>query len=371
MYMQEYLTKQILTYMGNKRKLLSNIEDVIVFLQTELNQDFLSIGEGFSGSGIVSRLLKQYASELWTNDLANYACTLNQCYLAHPNSSSREKIKTYIQQANTFATAKTPPVPAFIQKYWAPIDKTITKDDRVYFSRENARRIDRYRYFIETIPTQRFKPFLLAPLLVKCSMHNNTNGNFSGFYKNNGIGAFGGKKQIDLKRILGTISLDIPLFSPRTCPTKVSQKDTNAWIKEIPPLDLVYYDPPYNKHPYHIYYFLLDIINKWDIHTEIPQTYRGQPKNWSKSAYNSSKNAENAINELIQNTKAKYILLSYNSGGIISLQNLQKILERKGQVTKIPIEHKTYNRMKGIANYKRTTNKPKLEEFLWLIKCTS
>lgn len=368
--MQEYLTKQILTYMGNKRKLLSNIEDVIVFIQSELNKEFLSIGEGFSGSGIVSRLLKQYANQLWTNDLANYASTLNQCYLAHPDSDTREKIKQYIQQANDFADSNSPRVPAYIQKHWAPQSETITKDDRVYFSRENARRIDRYRYFINTIPPK-FRACLLAPLLVKCSMHNNTNGNFSGFYKNDGIGAFGGKKQIDLKRILAKITLDMPLFSPRTCPTKVSQRDTNTWIKEIPSLDLVYYDPPYNKHPYHIYYFLLDIINKWDIHTEIPQTYRGQPKNWDKSAYNSSKNAENALNELIQNTKSKYILLSYNSGGIISLQNLQKILERKGEVTKIPIEHKTYNRMKGIANYKRTTKKTKIQEFLWLIKCNS
>ena len=64
--MQDYLSKQILTYMGNKRKLLSNIEDVIVFIQSELNQEFLSIGEGFSGSGIVSRLFKQYANQLWT-----------------------------------------------------------------------------------------------------------------------------------------------------------------------------------------------------------------------------------------------------------------------------------------------------------------
>ena len=98
--------------MGNKRKLLSNIEDVIVFIQSELNKEFLSIGEGFSGSGIVSRLLTQYANQLWTNALANYASTLNQCYLAHPDSDTREKIKQYIQQANDFADSNSPRVPA-------------------------------------------------------------------------------------------------------------------------------------------------------------------------------------------------------------------------------------------------------------------
>ena len=54
----EYLTSQIITYMGNKRKLLSQIEDVIDRIQKELGKNALNIGDGFSGSGIVSRLLK-------------------------------------------------------------------------------------------------------------------------------------------------------------------------------------------------------------------------------------------------------------------------------------------------------------------------
>ena len=48
-------------------------------------------------------------------------------------------------------------------------------------------------------------------------------------------------------------------------------------------LDIVYYDPPYNKHPYNIYYFLLDIVNNMDLDIEVPDTYRGQPKGWKKS----------------------------------------------------------------------------------------
>ena len=48
---------------------------------------------------------------------------------------------------------------------------------------------------------------------------------------------------------------------------------------KISECDIMYYDPPYNKHPYCIYYFLLDIINNWDIEQEIPDTNRGQPKN--------------------------------------------------------------------------------------------
>ena len=61
--------------------------------------------------------------------------------------------------------------------------------------------------------------------------------------------------------------------------------DTNEWIKKIPEVDLIYYDPPYNKHPYSIYFFMLDIINDWDLTQSIPNTNRGQPKNWYKCTY--------------------------------------------------------------------------------------
>ena len=92
--------------------------------------------------------------------------------------------------------------------------------------------------------------------------------------------------------------------------------DTNQWIKDIPEVDLVYYDPPYNKHPYSIYFFMLDIINDWNLDLDIPNSNRGQPKTWFKSPYNSFTNAKSAFEDLIKHTKSKFILLSYNNGGI-------------------------------------------------------
>ena len=173
--------------MGNKRKLLKNIKPILTTIQEALGKDALTIGEGFSGSGIVARLLKQYASELWVNDIASYSLTLNQCYLAHPTNNAREKIAKYIEQANAFASdTSNNNIPKYIQKHWAPKQQQIQKGERAYFSRENGQRIDRYRYFINQLPTP-YQPFLLAPLIVQCSIHNNTNGNFSAFYKKDGI----------------------------------------------------------------------------------------------------------------------------------------------------------------------------------------
>ena len=75
-----FLSKQIITYMGNKRKLLNKIREIIDMIEKKENKK-LSIGDGFSGSGVVSRLFKQKASNLYSNDIAGYSETLNKCFL--------------------------------------------------------------------------------------------------------------------------------------------------------------------------------------------------------------------------------------------------------------------------------------------------
>ena len=367
--MNDYLTNHIITYMGNKRKLLWKIDEILNTINKDLNKEKLIIGDGFSGSGVVSRLFKTRANELFTNDISNYSKTLNECFLANISDSERNQLEEYINIANKHADNETKKYnKPYISGNWAPIDQ-ISKNDRVYFTEQNGKRIDIIRNYIETVP-EKYRPFLLAQLLVEASIHNNTNGQFSAYYKNGDVGQYGGKKGVDVKRITTPITLKMPVLSNHNCKVHIDKQDTNQWIKSLPHVDLMYYDPPYNKHCYSTYYFLLDIINNWDTSQEIPNTYRGQPLNWFTSSYNSSKNktAEKSLDELIKNTKATYILLSYNSGGIIPIDILTSILEKYGQVDQIPVEHKTYNRLKGVSDYKRVKEKKNIKEFFWLLK---
>jgi len=364
-----YTTTQIITYMGNKRKLLPIIESVVTDIQKDLGKNVLKIGDGFSGSGVVSRLLKTYASELHTNDLAGYSTTLNKCYLDNPTENAEKTIKKHIDKANHLAdkNEENELTDGWISKHWSPSGSTIKENDRVYFTDTNGKRIDIMRNYIETIP-KKYQSCVLAPLLVECSIHNNTNGQFSSYYK----GMYGGKTQTDTKRITQKIHIPYPIFYNSSCKHDVSQMDTNEWAKKMgnkTELDIVYYDPPYNKHPYNIYYFLLDIINDWDKNQEIPDTYRGQPDTRVKSLYNSITHAKKTMLDLIDNTRAKYILLSYNDGGIIPIADLDALLESSNrEITKIPIEHKTYNRLKGLSNYKRKGEYKNVKEFLYVIK---
>ena len=361
--MEPYLTSQIITYMGNKRKLLNAIQNIVDTIEKKEGR-LLSFGDGFSGSGIVSRLFKKRGSVLYTNDISDYSFTLNKCFLN--NIVDKSALMDYIDRANTYANTENIHTDAYVSGNWAPLEKEIQKNDRVYFTYENGKRLDIYRNYIDTIP-EPYKSYLLGILLVEASIHNNTNGQFSAFYKNGDVGQYGGKNKVDIKRIEKPISLYMPVSHTNDCEIHISQKDALDWVKSLPELDLIYYDPPYNKHPYSIYYFMLNIINNWDKTVAIPQSTRGQPIGWHRSEYNSLKHAETAFETLIKHTKAKYILISYNNGGIIPLQNMDTILKKYGNVDKIPVEHKTYNRLKGISEYKRTTEKEKIKEFFWLV----
>ena len=66
----KFLKEQIITYMGNKRKLLNIISDELDEIKKAMKKDKIKIGDGFSGSGVVSRLFKTKETELYANDLA-------------------------------------------------------------------------------------------------------------------------------------------------------------------------------------------------------------------------------------------------------------------------------------------------------------
>jgi adenine-specific DNA-methyltransferase len=330
----EYLRSQIITYMGNKRKILPRIEEVLIYIKKQLGKDKLTIGDGFSGSGIVSRMFKKHASDLYTNDLAGYSRTLNSCYLATPSPEKFAKICEYVDEANKKADEMDVKNP-WISKHWT--------GTRAYYTETNGKRIDAIREYIQTIPEE-FRDFVMAPLLVECSIHANTNGQFASFFK----GGFGGKTGTDLKRITQDIRIPYPIFDPHVCNTFVTQMDVFDWVDQLPPdLDVIYYDPPYNKHPYDIYYFLLDIINLFDTF-DVPHSYRGQPSRL-KSSFNSSLHASYSVHSLINRYSSKFIIFSYFDRGIIPFHTLISFFSHL-HIHIHSFIHPTYNRLAGLSH---------------------
>jgi len=357
-----YYDSQLITYLGNKRSLLPFLDSGFRAVQEKLGKDKLICLDGFAGSGVVSRLLKSISSELHTNDLENYAFTCNSAFLKNKSEVSYKKLKKYIEHLN--ANKRYSDEIGFIRENYAPKDdNNVQLGERVFYTNDNARIIDNIRVMVNDFP-EPYRTLCLAALLVKASIHNNTSGVFKGFHKKDGIGHFGGKGENALKRIKGEIVLDIPLLSDFECQVNVHQLDTNELVQKssLPQFDLVYYDPPYNQHPYGSNYFMLNIINGGKP-IDIQDGVSGISRDWNKSAYNKTKEAEKSMNELIKNTNSKYILVSYNNEGIINIDNFRAILLQYG---KVELHKQEYNTYRGSRNL--NDRDIKVNELLWILE---
>jgi adenine-specific DNA-methyltransferase len=254
--------------------------------------------------------------------------------------------------------------PGIITKMYAPADdNNVMPGERVFYTHRNALYIDSMRLAIGKLPEESQKYFL-APLLSEASVHSNTSGVFKGFYKNRetGIGQFGGIGTDALSRIKGDIYLPFPVFSNFTCDYTVYNGDSNEVIREAPEVDLAYLDPPYNQHPYGSNYFMLNLIlaNKLP---EVLSKVSGIPDNWNRSAYNKKQHAYHALTELVTNIKAKYVLISFNSEGFISLDDMKTMLSKRGRVTVLETNYNTFRGSRNLAN-----RKIHVTEYLYLLE---
>ena len=360
---EDYLTKQILTYLGNKRSLLSFIGKGVHLVQQKLGKKKLNIFDIFSGSGIVARYFKQFSDNLFVNDLEKYSKITNECYLANATDINLSELQR-IHRDLLHTISENPLIEGFITELYAPKeDDNIQEGERVFYTHRNAMYIDTMRQLIDGVDFS-LQKFFLAPLLSQASVHSNTSGMFKGFHKNpsTGIGQFGGGNKDALLRIKGDIELPFPVFSNFQCNSVIYNSDSNEIVKTAPEVDLAYLDPPYNQHPYGSNYFMLNLIleNRWP---EAVSRVSGIAEGWNRSAYNKKQFAYDALSELVANIKAKYILISFNSEGFISLDEMKTMLT---QVGKVEVLETNYNAFRGCRNFENRS--VHVTEYLYLVE---
>ena len=353
--MDAFVMQNMLTCIGNKRKLVNNIYDIVNNLAKTLGKSKLNIVDGFSGSSVVSRQLSYIADNLYSNDLELYAYLMSLCYLKRPDASTQCKIKDHIDKMNYIAK-HGPFFEGIVCKLYAPKSTTnIQQDERCFYTRENALVIDTLRKYIDDCVELELQVYCLVPLLNKASIHTNTAGVFKGFYKKDNIGCFGGNKEVALSRIMKPIELELPLWNNDSYNFTASNNDINQFIKTLPDdIDVIYLDPPYNQHPYGSNYFMLNVI-ALNEEPEIISKVSGIPTNWNKSNYNIYKKATESMKELIDIglSKSKYLVISYNNEGIIKLQDWDNLFNGYN-VKKHEILYDTF---KGSRNIKNRSNK--------------
>ncbi|MEW5818483.1 MAG: DNA adenine methylase, partial [Spirochaetota bacterium] len=341
-----YLNRQLIAYIGNKRRLLPFLFQVFSTLSQKATiGKFL---DPFAGSGAVSRLAKYMGYSVATNDWEPYAEIVNFCYICIHRYELEDLFREKGGVAAVFTTINNlqTEVEPYISRYYAPenTEKADYRKERLFYTHENALFIDRVREWIEQqypggMPGQRErkeKYLLLSSLLYEAATHVNTSGVFKACHK-----GFGGHGKDALSRIKAGAEMEIPYLLNRDAFCSVSKMDAGDFVRGKS-ADLCYLDPPYNQHQYGSNYHLLNTIALWDkppVSSGLGPDGKlkdkaGIRKNWAvtKSDFCYSSTAARAFTELMDGIDARFIALSYNTEGIIPFENLCDILSRQGSL---------------------------------------
>ncbi|MCC6464869.1 MAG: DNA adenine methylase [Planctomycetes bacterium] len=356
-----FLASQLVTCIGNKRALLPLLGQGVKAVRDELGGRPLRVWDAFAGSGVVSRFLKQHAALLIASDLEPWAAVAARCHLSNEQDINLPAL--HAAHSNMLlAWQKQPVRDGFVRRLYAPADETaITTRDRVFYTVENACRLDTFRQAIGRAPAA-LRDLLLAPLLAEASVHANTAGVFKGFYKDRrtGLGRFGGSHGDALARIRGPVQPGLPVLSRFCCEVQVHQGDTNALAGRLPELDLAYLDPPYNQHPYGSNYFMLNLLAEYREPGDVSPV-SGIPPGWRRSEYNRRRRAAGALAQLLATVPARRLLVSYSNEGFIGLEEMLDLLAARGEVR---VFERRYNAFRGCRNLRNRARH--VTEFLFL-----
>lgn len=398
---QSFLNEQIITYLGNKRKLIQFIDNSInKLIETDEELKNKSIKDItffdiFSGSGIVSRYGKAKGFKVLANDLEIYSKTINESLLnTSPKeaniifrkvieninscfglnlSTKKDTYQTVIDYLNTLKKPKKEDS-FYFSKHYAPKNTNDFNFDkeRLFYTQENALIIDAIVEIIydKKIFSKRAKNIILASLMYMMTRHINTSGTMKGFHN-----GWGGPTQTALHRIMAEIQFKkLPLIDGESANVYQDYAEKVFINEKIGEVDIIYADPPYNQHQYSANYNHLITICKNDKYDpgEVKQGSRAgirtdhNRSDFCKSIKNEEniRYAEKAFIDFINNIKCKYLVVSYNNEGILKIDKLLDILSNNYK-NFIYVETQTYSKFKGGKNTKQVDS---VIEYLLIVK---
>lgn len=313
-----------MNYIGSKYSLIDFILQTIISITNTSNNNNLVFADLFSGTGIVASEFKKLGYTVIANDIQYYSYILNK----HLIGNNKKLTNTNFEYLNNL-----PEFEGFIYKNYC----NGSGSGRNYFSDENGKKCDSIRIQLEKLKNQNLITdaeyfYILASLINSIDKYANTASVYGAFLKHI-------KKSAAKSFVLDFLPC---ITSDKTC--SVYNENANNLIKKISG-DILYLDPPYNSRQYCTNYHVLETISKYDnpqLHGKTGlREYSSQ-----KSQYCSKKTVYSAFNDLVKNAKFKYIFLSYNNEGLMSLEEIKDIMSLYGNYSLYTKEYKRFRSAK-------------------------
>lgn len=306
-------------YTGSKYKLSEWISELIAN-----NCEGDSFCDLFAGTGIISKQMIEQMKEIYINDFLYSNEVIYRAFFEQ-TEFDEAKLKRISEEYKRV-------LPSDISENYVSVNF-----GNKFFSYNDALVIGYIREEIEKNReiNEKEKNILVTSLLYSLDKAANTVGHYDAYIKG--------------KLIKDSFAFD--LITPYECKNKsihISRCDANQLAKELV-CDIVYIDPPYNSRQYSRFYHVLENITKW----EKPELFGTacKPKAENMSEYCKS-TATETFRELINTLKCKNIVVSYNntynsksssSKNKITLEDIQQILQSKGNVSVFETEHRFFN----------------------------
>lgn len=312
-------------YAGSKLKILPYIVNILSELEGIKN-----VLDGFSGSTRVSQAFAQLGYNTTSSDISAWSEVFATCYLMSSKSDKfYQEIIDHLNNVKGYDGWYT-------KHYGGELAET-----KKPFQAKNTRKLDAIRDEIENLNLDyEDKCVILTSLIYALDSVDSTLGHYVSYLSE---WSFRSRNDMVMK---------LPKRFARNNEHKVIRGDIFKTITNNE-FDLAYFDPPYGsnneKMPpsrvryasyYHIWTTIIDhdkpvVFGKANRREDSRDQIAGSVFEEFRKDENGSFIAMQALRKLIQETKSRYILLSYSSGGRATKQELNDIINESGSLLKI------------------------------------
>jgi adenine-specific DNA-methyltransferase len=296
------------------------------------------VADLFAGTGVVTNYFRSQGAITIANDAEAYSSIIADAVGCCVFS---DRLKTFIRETNdALEQGKHAQTSGFMTTHYS--------DSRMYFTTDNAKRIDYIRDHIENACLSASEyTFLLASLILSADLVSNTAATYGSYLKD--------YKTRSVK------SLVLTPIHENTVECRPGSSTSNADVLAIDiNADLVYLDPPYNNRQYSKNYFPLNMIAMKPSDTAVLTGKTGIPEGCFLSGF-CRKEAPLVFDQLFGKLNAEWVFVSYSSEGLLSKEKMTDLLSKHGTVT---VAEREYKRYKSNSN---GVQQPVITEFLFCL----
>ena len=278
-----------------------------------------TFGDLFAGTGSVAAHFRSAGGTVIANDAEPYSAVLCQALLL---CRYTPRLRAMIAELDSLSVSRAT---GLVAANFSPAGPA----GRMFFTPENAARIDAVRARIETLTPSgsgdlsgKERAFLLASLMRSCARVANTSGSYTAYLK-----TFVPRAKRAFRMLPAHTSVDpVSKTNAVTCGDSLPLALSLASRVKF---DVVYLDPPFNGRSYGSYYGFYNYLLAYDPGVEVTGK-TGIPADYYRSPWGFAKGAREALGALIGALDARRIFFAYNNAGVLSKTEIAETLRTRG-----------------------------------------